>query len=274
MTSPASTDERAALIETAARALREAQEQRTAIAPLTSTFENIDVSVAYAIQQQNIALRLADGDLIRGHKVGLSSRAMQQMLGVTEPDFGHLLSSMFYFEGEAMPAESLMQPRAEIEVAFVLGRPLVGPGVTVADVLRATEFVLPSIEVVDSRIRDWKLTLCDTVADNASSGAVVLGGSPTLLTDVDVRLIGATLRSNGRLRETGVSGAVLSNPAVAVAWLANTLSRFETSLEPGHVILPGSCTRMIPIEPGDVIRADFDRLGSVSIAMTGKGRHS
>jgi 2-keto-4-pentenoate hydratase len=259
----------AAVIEAAALALRRAEHDRVAIEPLTATFEGIDVATAYAIQQRNIAIRCSEGDLVRGHKVGLSSRAMQQMLGVDTPDFGHLLSSMFYFEGDEMPADRLMQPRAEIEVAFVLGRPLIGPGVSVADVIRATEFVLPSIEVVASRIRNWQLTLPDTVADNASSGAVVLGGSPTRLGDIDVRLIGATLRSNGSLRETGVSGAVLSNPAVAVAWLANTLAAFETGLEPGHVILPGSCTRMIPIGPGDVVRADFDRLGSVSITMTG-----
>jgi len=254
----------------AADALHRAYEDRVPIPPLTETFTDISVEDAYEIQQTNIRRRLAAGDTIEGHKVGLSAKAMQQMLGVNEPDFGHLLAGMFLYESDTADISRFLQPRAEIEVAFVLGRSLAGPGVSVADVLMATEFVLPSIEIVDSRIADWKIKLVDTIADNASSGAVVLGGSPTKLTDVDVRLIGATLRSNGELRETGASGAVLGNPAVAVAWLANKLAGFGVSLEAGHVIMPGSCTRMIPITAGDVIRAEFDRLGHVTVAFAGE----
>jgi 2-keto-4-pentenoate hydratase len=136
--------------------------------------------------------------------------------------------------------------------------------VTVADVVRATDHVLPSIEIVDSRVQDWKIAIQDTVADNASSAALVLGARPTSLRSVDPALIGATLRKNGELVETGCSGAVLGNPVIAVAWLANTLARFGVALEPGHVIMPGSCTRMVPVAAGDVIRADFDVLGHVS----------
>jgi 2-keto-4-pentenoate hydratase len=174
---------------------------------------------------------------------------------------------MFLYEEDVVEVGRFLQPRVEIEVAFVLGRPLAGPGVTVADVIRATEFVMPSLEIVDSRVEGWRIRLPDTIADNASSGAVVLGGSPTRLTDVDVRLIGATLRSNGELRETGASGAVLGNPVVAVAWLANKVAAFGVSLQEGHVVMPGSCTRMIPVRAGDVVRADFDRLGHVSVAF-------
>ncbi len=146
----------------------------------------------------------------------------------------------------------------------MLGKPLAGPGVTVADVIRATDYILPSIEIVDSRVADWKIKIADTIADNASSAAVILGGRPTRLTDVDPALIGALLRKNGETVETGCSGAVLGNPVNAVAWLANKVAAFGVTLEPGHVIMPGSCTRMVPIAAGDVIRADFDGLGHVT----------
>ena len=255
-------------LDAAADALFRAQEERTPIAPLTETYDGVDVTAAYEIQLANIRKRIAAGDTVQGHKVGLSAKAMQQMLGVDEPDYGHLLESMFLWESDAVDVARFLQPRVEIEVAFVLGRPLAGPGVSVADAIRATDFVLPSLEIVDSRVADWRIKLPDTIADNASSGAVVLGGSPTRLTDLDVRLIGATLRSNGELRETGASGAVLGNPAVAVAWLANKVAAFGVTLEAGHVIMPGSCTRMIPVQPGDVVTAEFDRLGAVSIAFT------
>lgn len=257
----------AADLQAAADALFRAQEDRSPIAPLTDAYDGMGVTDAYEIQLLNVRRRVEAGDAIEGHKVGLSAKAMQQMLGVDEPDYGHLLRSMFLYEADAVDVSRFLQPRVEIEVAFVLGQPLEGPGVTVADVLRATDFVLPSLEIVDSRVADWKIRLPDTIADNASSGAVVLGGSPTRLTDVDVRLIGATLRSNGELRETGASGAVLGNPVVAVAWLANKVAAFGVRLEEGHVVMPGSCTRMIPVAPGDVIRADFDRLGHVSVAF-------
>ena len=197
--------------------------------------------------------------------MGLSAKAMQEMLGVHEPDYGHLLDDMFCYEHDTIAMARFCQPRAEIEVAFVLGRPLEGPGVTVADVVRATDHVLPSIEIVDSRVRDWKIKIQDTIADNASSAALVLGARPTALDAVDPALIGAILRKNGEIVETGCSGAVLGNPVIAVAWLANKVARFGVTLEPGHVIMPGSCTRMVPVSAGDVVRADFDDLGHVSV---------
>ena len=248
-----------------ADALAEAERTRIPIDPLSNRWAAIDVVDAYEIQLANIADRLKAGAIVRGHKVGLSSRAMQSMMGVDEPDYGHLLDDMFFFEGDAVPAGRYLYPRVEVEVGFVLGASLSGPACTVADVLAATEFVCPAIEIIDSRIRDWKIAIADTIADNASSAGVVLGGRRTPLAGVDLRTIGAVLRRNGEIVQTGAAGAVLGNPATAVAWLANTVHRFGVSLEAGHVVLPGSCTRAVDVRPGDVVRADFDLLGPVSV---------
>jgi 2-keto-4-pentenoate hydratase len=253
---------------TAADALAGAERSGIPIDPLTVQWPEIDVVDAYEIQLANIADRLKAGALVRGHKVGLSSRAMQTMMGVAEPDYGHLLDDMFFFEGDAVPAGRYLYPRVEVEVGFVLGAPLSGPACTAADVLAATAFVCPAIEIIDSRIRDWKIRIADTIADNASSAGVVLGGRRTPLAGVDLRTIGAVLRRNGEIVQTGAAGAVLGNPATAVAWLANTVHRFGVSLDAGHVILPGSCTRAVDVRPGDVVRADFDVLGPVSIRFS------
>jgi 2-keto-4-pentenoate hydratase len=192
---------------------------------------------------------------------------MQQMLGVDEPDYGHLLDNMFVAKGGVVPAGDLCQPRVEFELAFVLGAALPAPGCTFADVLRATAYVTPAIEIIDSRIRDWKIALCDTIADNASSARVVLGGRAAGVTDVDLRLLGVLGWKNGELVETGASGAVLGNPATAVAWLANKLHELGGRLEPGHVVMPGSCTRAIPVEAGDVITAEFAQLGALTVSF-------
>jgi 2-keto-4-pentenoate hydratase len=249
----------------AAQELMVAERDRSPMKPLTERWPQMDVSDAYEIQLLNISDRVAEGATVRGHKVGLSARAMQQMMGVDEPDYGHLLDDMFVLEDGSIDVGKLCQPRVEIEVGFVLGARLSGPACTVADVLRATEYLVPSIEVIDSRITDWKIALADTIADNASSARVVLGGRPTIPSEVDVRLIGSVLRKNGEIVETGASGAVLGNPASAIAWLANKVHGFGVVLEPGHVVLPGSCTRAVPVSAGDTIRADFDVLGHVSI---------
>jgi 2-keto-4-pentenoate hydratase len=222
---------------------------------------------AYEIQLLNIRRRVNAGATVRGHKVGLSARAMQQMMGVDEPDYGHLLDDMFVFESDAVETTRLCRPRVEVEVAFVLGAPLAGPGCTVADVLAATAFVVPAIEIIDSRIRDWKISLPDTVADNASSGRVVLGGRRTSVADLDLRTIGAVLRRNSEIVETGAAGAVLGNPATAVAWLANKVHTFGVVLDVGPVVMPGSCTRAVDVSPDDVIRADFDQLGHVTVSF-------
>ena len=251
--------------ELAAKALHEAELTRQPIGRVTDDFPGVDVVDAYEIQLINIRHRLAEGRLIRGHKVGLSSKAMQEMMGVDEPDYGHLLDDMFVFEDEVVPTADLCQPRVEVEVAFILGAPLPAPGCNAADVLRATAYVVPALEIIDSRIKDWSITLCDTIADNASSCRVVLGGNATRIDQVDLRTVGATLRRNGTIIATGTTGAVLGNPVTAVAWLANKVHTFGVSLEAGHVILPGSCTRAYDVGPGDNMRADFDTLGPVSI---------
>lgn len=251
--------------QAAADALATAAADRAPIDPLTTTYPDIDVVDAYEIQLTNIRRRLAAGAAIRGHKVGLSAKAMQQMLGVDEPDYGHLLDDMFVFEGFDLPIADYCQPRVEVEVGFVLAEPLSGPSCSVADVLRATAYVAPCLELIDSRVKDWKIKLCDTVADNASSAGIVIGGKATPVNNIDLRTIGAVLRRNGEIIDTGAAGAVLGNPATAVAWLANKVHAFGVTLEPGHVILPGSCTKMHPVNPGDSFRADFDQLGSVSI---------
>jgi 2-keto-4-pentenoate hydratase len=251
----------------AAGALATAERDRAPIEPLTSSWPELDVTDAYEIQLINARQRQSDGALVRGHKVGLTSKAMQQMLGVDEPDYGHLFAEMFVPEGSALDASQLCQPRVEIEVAFVLAEGLEGPGVTVADVLRATAFVLPAIEIIDSRVRDWQITLPDTIADNASSARVVLGGNATPPDRVDLRLLGCILRRNGEIVETGASGAALGNPATAVAWLANKLGELGITLDAGHVVMPGACTRAVDVVAGDVIRGEFDQLGSVSVAF-------
>ncbi|MBX2803701.1 MAG: fumarylacetoacetate hydrolase family protein [Myxococcales bacterium] len=255
----------AELRQQAARALHDAERTATPIAPLTQTYEGIDVVDAYQIQLAQIGRRVEEGAVVRGHKVGLSSAAMQRMLKVSEPDYGHLLDDMFVYETDPVPVSALCFPRIEMEVAFVLARPLSGPGCTVADVLAATAYVAPALEIIDSRVVDWKIGLVDTIADNASSARVVLGGCATPVDAVDLRTVGAVLRKNGEIAETGAAGAVLGNPATAVAWLANKVHQFGVTLGEGHVVLPGACSRAIDVAPGDVIRADFDTLGHVSV---------
>jgi 2-keto-4-pentenoate hydratase len=248
----------------AADALHDAEQRRTPIARLTGLFPMMSVTDSYEIALLNIQRRVDAGAVVRGHKVGLSSRAMQLMMGVDEPDYGHLLSDMFVAENTPIAMSSLCSPRVEVEIAFVLAERLPAPGCTVADVLRCTDFVCPALEIIDSRVANWDIGLPDTIADNASSGLVVLGGKRTSLEEIDPRTVGATLRRNGQLVATGASGAVLGNPVSAVAWLANKVAGFGVRLEAGHVILPGSCTRAYDVAGGQTIRADFDQLGSVT----------
>lgn len=226
-----------------------------------------DLSVAYRIQQVQVAAWVAAGDAVKGHKVGLASRAIQRQMGVAQPDFGHLTASMFHLEHAPIPVGTFIQPRVEPEVAFVLGRPLAGPGVTLADAVRAVEFVLPSLEFVDSRIANWQIRIFDTIADNASSGGVVLGSRPVRLEDVDLRLMGCNLSVNGETVATGGGGAVLGSPLNSLVWLANTVGALGVTLEPGHVVLPGSMTAAFAVSPGDTIVAQMSGLGSVSAVL-------
>ncbi|MFC4948675.1 2-keto-4-pentenoate hydratase [Pseudonocardia sp. GCM10023141] len=230
----------------------------------------VGLDLAYRIQQRQVREWESRGDVVRGHKVGLASRAMQRQLGVSQPDFGHLTASMFHAEHQPIPVDRYLQPRIEPEVAFVLGAPLTGPGVTVADAVRAVEFVLPALEIVDSRIVDWRIGIFDTVADNASSGGVVLGSRPVRLDQVDLRLAGCTLHINGELAVTGAGGAVLGSPLASLVWLANTVGPLGVTLEPGHVVLPGSMTRAFPIAAGDTIVTRIAGVGDVTAVLAGE----
>ena len=241
---------------------------REPVEPLTGRYEGLTVDDAYAIQLLQVAHWLAAGARVKGHKVGLTSAAMQRQFGVDRPDYGHLLDGMFWPEREPISMSRFLQPRVEPETAFVLARPLRGPGVTVADAIAAVGFVLPALELIDSRIRDWKIGLADTIADNASSGGVVLGSSPAPLSAVDLRLAGCNLHKNGVLAGTGASGAVLGSPVKALAWLANMVGARGVELEAGQVILPGSVTASIPVGPGDTVTATFAGLGRVTARFT------
>lgn len=254
--------------EEAAEALRTAEETRVAIPPLIVTYPAIDVVDSYEIQLLNIRRRLAAGATVYGHKVGLSSKAMQEMMGVDEPDYGHLLSDMVYTEDTPIPTQSFLIPRVEVEVGFVLGDDLPGEGCTVEDVLRCTDYIAPAIELIDSRIADWKIGLMDTIADNASSCGVILGKERVKPDELDVKAIDATLTINGAEVARGTSGAVLGDPTIAVAWLANKVASFGVRLEKGHVVLPGSCTRAYDVHPGDDVVATFEGLGSVHLQFS------
>ena len=254
-------------IQGVAQRLLEAYRTGTPIEPLATEFPHAELSTAYRIAQAQVEQWEKDGDAVKGHKVGLASAAIQRQMGVDQPDFGHLTASMFHLEHHPIPAELYIQPRIEPEPACVLGRPLSGPGVTIAEAARAVVFVLPALEIVDSRIRDWKIGIFDTIADNASSGGVVLGSRPVLLRDIDLRLAGCTLHINGELVATGAGGAVLGSPLNSLVWLANTVGPLGVTLEPGHVVLPGSMTKAFPITAGDSIVANINGLGSVSAVL-------
>lgn len=249
---------------TIAAELKDAAACGKPVDPLTERFPEITVDDAYAIQLLQIRDRIGAGATIKGYKVGLTSAAMQQQLGVREPDFGHLLDDMFCSESTPIPVTGYLQPRAEPETAFVLGRDLSGPGVTVDEAAAAVAFVAPALEIIDSRIRDWRIALADTIADNASSAGVVLGATRTPLDGVDLPLLGCLLAKNGELVGTGAGGAVLGTPIAALAWLANTLGPRGVVLRSGDVVLPGSVTAAVPVTAGDTVTATFHTLGSVT----------
>jgi 2-keto-4-pentenoate hydratase len=247
--------------------LAQAERSREPIVPLTAAYPDIDIVDAYEIQLINIRQRVAEGARVLGHKVGLSSKAMQQMMGVDEPDYGHLLDEMQVFEDTPVQAGRYLYPRVEVEVGFILADDLPGADCTEDDVLAATEALVPSIELIDTRITDWKIKLCDTIADNASSAGFVLGEARVSPADVDVQMIEAVLTRNGDLVAEGRSDAVLGNPVTAVAWLARKVESFGVRLKKGDIVLPGSCTRAIDVRAGDEFVADFAGLGAVRLSF-------
>ncbi|MBM4762583.1 2-keto-4-pentenoate hydratase [Bacillus sp. B15-48] len=245
--------------------LAHAEFSGTGIGPLTSVNPDLSPVEAYHIQLENIQRKLNAGQTIVGKKIGLTSLAMQKLLGVDEPDYGHLLDSMVVENGGTVSMDKVLQPRVEGEIAFILKKDLCGPNITTLDVLQATKYVVPALEIVGSRIMDWKIKLADTIADNASSGLYVLGGKPTHIEDINLEQIGMVLMRNGHIVNTGVGAAALGNPATCVAWLANKLSQFDITLKAGEVILSGALSAMVVAEPGDVFTARFAHIGQVSV---------
>jgi 2-keto-4-pentenoate hydratase len=237
------------------------------ITPLTDKHADIDVVDAYEIQLINIRQRVAAGARVIGHKVGLSSEAMQKMMNVDEPDYGHLLDEMQVHEDKPVTSANYLYPRVEVEVGFILADDLPGAGCTEDDVLAATAAFAPAIELIDTRITDWKIKLCDTIADNASSAGFVLGEARVSPADVDITGIESVLTRNGEVVAKGRSDAVLGNPVTAVAWLARKVESFGVRLKAGDIVLPGSCTRAIDVRPGDNFVAEFDGLGSVRLSF-------
>jgi len=233
--------------------------------PLTTRYPGITIEDAYRIQQRLNARRVQSGETVVGKKIGVTSKAVMNMLGVYQPDFGILLDGMVYNEGQAIDAATLIQPKAEGEIAFILKHELQGPGVSAADVMAATAGVMACFEIVDSRIRDWKIRIQDTVADNASCGVFVLGDRVIDPRDVDLNTCGMVLEKNGEIVATGAGAAALGAPANAVAWLANTLGALGMALKAGEVILSGSLAAMVPVKAGDNLRVSIGGIGGCSV---------
>lgn len=260
----------ASIIQQAAARLDSAERSRQQIRQFSLDYPNITIEDAYAIQRAWVEQKIKDGRKLVGHKIGLTSRAMQVSSNITEPDYGALLDDMLFEEGSDIPFERFIVPRVEVELAFILGKPLKGPNVTIFDVLEATEWVIPALEIIDARIQqvdpETKVTrkVFDTISDNAANAGVVMGGRAVRPTEIDLRKVPAVLYRNGVIEESGVSAAVLNHPAKGVAWLANKLAPYDVTLQPGQIILGGSFTRPVAASPGDTFHVDYDMLGSIA----------
>jgi len=258
------------IIEDLARQLEAARVTRTPLRHFSKAHPTMTIEDGYAIQREWVKLRLAQGRVIRGRKIGLTSRAMQQASQITEPDYAPLLDDMFYEQGGDIAITDFIAPRVEVELAFILAKPLKGPNVTLFDVLSATEYVTPAIEIIDARIeqfdRDTKQMrkVFDTISDFAANAGIVLGGRPVRPMDVDLRWVGALLHKNGVIEETGLAAGVLNHPATGVAWLANKIAPYGEQLNAGDVVLAGSFTRPTPAVAGDTFHVDYGPLGAVA----------
>ncbi|MEM4514159.1 MAG: fumarylacetoacetate hydrolase family protein [Ignisphaera sp.] len=248
-----------------AEALYKAQQTKDPIDPITEMYPSITVEEAYKIQLINIDKKTRKGEKIIGKKIGLTSKSMQRLFGVNEPDYGHLTDTMYVDDHGSISLSELIQPKIEAEIAFILKDDLKGPGVTIVDVLKAVEGVVPALEVIDSRIKNWKIKIQDTVADNASAAKFVVGSKISKITDIDLRTVGMVFEINGDIVATASGAAVMGNPLIAVAWLANKLAQYNTYLKAGEIILSGSLIAAVEIRPGDYVKATFDRLGDVSV---------
>ena len=248
----------------AADILMNAQKERKQAAQLHVTFPGITIEDSYAISTEVMRRKIAAGRKVIGHKVGLTSKAMQRSSMIDEPDYGYILDDQMIGDGAKVPHANYCRPRVEVELAFIMGTRLVGPGVGLTDVLRATDYVVPAMEIVDARLIDPR-RIVDTVADNGAAAGIALGGRPVKPMDVDLRWIGGILYKNSEIEETGLAAGVLGHPALGVAWLANKLGSMGTALEPGHIVLAGSFTRVVFADKGDTIHADYGSLGGIAI---------
>jgi len=258
------------ITQTLAKKLYEARKARTQLRHFSKEYPQMTIEDGYAIQREWVKLELADGRKIKGRKIGLTSRAMQQASQITEPDYAPLMDDMFFETGTDIPIERFIAPRIEVELAFVLNKPLRGPGINIFDVLAATEYVTPAIEIIDARIeqfdRDTKTPrkVYDTIADFAANAGIVLGGRPFKPDQADLRWVGALLYKNGMIEESGLAAAVLNHPATGVAWLANKIAPYDEQLNTGDVVLGGSFTRPTTAVRGDVLHADYGQFGNVT----------
>ncbi len=257
------------IIERCGDELYNALQHRETIAPITERYTNITLEDAYHISLRMVENRVNAGASIIGKKIGVTSKAVQTMLNVHQPDFGYLTDDMAFSQGEEMPiSERLIQPKAEGEIAFILKKDLLGPGITNADVLAATECVMPCFEIVDSRIQDWKIKIQDTIADNASCGLFVLGDNAVSPRKVDLSTCGMVVEKNGQIISTGAGAAALGSPVNCVAWLANTLGEFGIPLKAGDVILSGSLVPLESVQAGDFMSVSIGGIGSASVRFT------
>ena len=248
----------------AMQTLLDAEKNRKQAVQMSVTYPNIEIEDSYAISTLVADHKIANGAKLIGHKVGLTSKAMQASSQINEPDYGHLLDNMMLADGAKVNHSDYCVPRVEVELAFVLGKPLKGPGIGLLDVLRATEYVVPALEIVDARIVNPR-KIFDTVADNGAAAGIVIGGRPVGPMDVDLRWVGGIMYRNSEIEETGLAAGVLGHPAMGVAWLANRLGKNGVTLEAGHLILAGSFTRVVFAQKGDTLHGDFGPLGSVSV---------
>lgn len=250
--------------ERAAQALLQAERDAKPCEQLTTTHPSVTIEDAYAIQRLVTDRKIASGRRIVGHKIGLTSKAMQAASGVHEPDYGVLLDDMFFSEGDTLRTERYIVPRIEVELAFVLAKPLRGPDVTIFDVFAATQCVVPALELIDGRSK-YPRKIQDNIADNAATGGVIVGGRPVPPDEQDLRWAGAILSKNAIVEETGLAAGVLGHPAQGIVWLARKLANFGVGLEPGHFVLAGSFTRPVAVKAGDTVHADYGRLGSIAV---------
>ncbi len=248
----------------AADILMTAEKDRKQATQLSKTWPGITMEDAYAISTEVADRKIAAGAKLIGFKVGLTSKAMQRSSQIDEPDYGHLLDSMLIADGAKVAHENFCLPRVEVELAFVLGKPLRGHGVSLTDVLRSTEYVVPAIEIVDARLQDPR-KIFDTVADNGAAAGIVTGGRPVGPLEVDLRWVGGIMYRNAEIEETGVAAGVLGHPALGVAWLANKLGQHGVALNAGHLVLAGSFTRVVFARKGDTLHADFGPLGGLAV---------